>query len=220
MSHATIPSIQDLQSRVHRMEGAATSRALPLLPALSGLLELRTGSACSVEGAAVALALLAGPSRAGEWSAVVGVPELGLEAATGFGIDLSRTIVVPDPGEHWLSVTAGLVDVASVVLVRPPTAVSEQQASRIGARLRVKDAALIAWGRWPRAAVRLSAHESTWLGLGRGHGCLRGRRVRVTVTTNSAPPREATLLLTGPQQEVVRLGAEEAAVASPVVRAG
>ena len=55
----------------------------------------------------------------------MGAPDLGLEAAAGFGIDLERTVVVPHPGELWLSVTAGLLDVATVVIV---------EASRAGQR--------------------------------------------------------------------------------------
>ena len=66
---------------------------------------------------------------------------VGFDAALAFGVDLGRCIVVPEPGEHWLSVTAGLVEVTSLVLVRPPVAVSEQQAARMLARLRQKDAA-------------------------------------------------------------------------------
>ena len=53
------------------------------------------------------MSLMAGPSQAGEWTAVVGVPEFGFDAALAFGVDLGRCIVVPEPGEHWLSVTAG-----------------------------------------------------------------------------------------------------------------
>ena len=77
------------------------------------------------------MALLAGPSQAGEWSAVVGVPDLGLEAAAAYGLDLDRTVVVPRPGEHWLSVTAGLLEVGRWSLVRPYARVSEHQAERL-----------------------------------------------------------------------------------------
>jgi len=188
-----------------RMQGVGEGRPLPVLPALAGLVELRTGTACAVTETGLAMALMAGPAQAGEWAAVVGVPDFGLEAAAQMGIDLTRTIVVPEPGEHWLSVTAGLVDVTGVVLVRPPGPVSEYQAGRLAARLRQKDAVLIALGTWPRCALRLAARESMWLGLGQGHGHLRGRVVRVVVTTSAAPPRTASLLLPGPKQEVVRV---------------
>ena len=56
----------------------------------------------------LALALMAGPSRAGSWCAVVGVTDFGVEAASALGVDLARTVVVPEPGEQWLEVTAAL----------------------------------------------------------------------------------------------------------------
>ena len=93
------------------------------------------------------MALMAGPSHAGEWTAVVGVPDFGLEAAAAYGLDLDRTVIVPRPGEHWLSVAAGLLEVATVVAIRPPARVTEHQAERLRARLRQKDAALDLPGR-------------------------------------------------------------------------
>lgn len=205
-SPAPAPSLADLADRVRQMEGLAARRSLPLLPALAELADLRTGTTCEVSGVALAMALLAGPSRAGEWIAVVGVPDFGLEAAAAFGIDLGRTIVVPDPDEHWLSVTAGLIEVTGAVLVRPPGAVTESQAARLGARLRRCDAALLSLGPWPRGHLRLSAHDPVWSGVRRGSGHLTGCRVTVSVAAPGAPPRKASLLLPGPAHEVVRLG--------------
>lgn len=217
---ATPPRIVELQQRVHRMEGAALTRALPVVPALSGLLQLRTGTVCAVDSPALALAVLAGPSGAGEWVAMVGVPDLGLEAAAELGVDLTRTVLVPEPGEHWLSVTAGLVDVASVVLVRPPVGVSEAQAARLVARLRQKDAALVALGEWPRSAVRLVTAGSRWSGLGCGHGHLTSRQLTVTVHSNVAPPRHALLQLGGSGAPVRRLTDEPVPYPCPVSEAG
>lgn len=194
--------IADLQQRVIRMQGTTTARTLPIVPALAGVIELRTGSAYAVDSLGLAMALMAGPSRAGEWSAVVGAPDFGFDAAVGFGVDLERTVVVPEAGEHWMSVTAGLVDVASVVLVRPPAPVTEQQAERLRARLRQKDALLICWGDWPRCEVRLSVQESLWLGLGHGHGHLSGRRAVVSVSRSGAPARTVAMWLPGTDQVV------------------
>ena len=146
---ATSSRINDLQQRVQRMQGSAISRTLESLPGLSGVIQLRTGEAYAVDSPSLAMALVAGASQAGEWIAIVGAPDLGLEAAAGFGIDLERTVVVPHPGELWLSVTAGLLDVATVVIAKPPVPVSAQQAERLKSRLRIKDAALVCWGEWP-----------------------------------------------------------------------
>ena len=88
-------------------------------------------------------------------------------------------MLVPDPGDQWLEVTAALVDVVTVVLVRPRGRVPEHVAEKLGARLRKRSAALVALGDWPRAEVRLTTREPAWSGVGEGHGHLRARRILV-----------------------------------------
>jgi hypothetical protein len=209
--------IHDLQQRVQRMQGSAISRTLESAPGLSGVIQLRTGEAYAVDSPSLAMALVAGPSQAGEWIAIVGAPDLGLEAAAGFGIDLERTVVVPHPGELWLSVTAGLLDVASVVIVKPPVPASAQQAERLKSRLRMKDAALVCWGEWPRSDATLTISESSWLGLGHGHGRLTARRVVVSVR-QSGPVRRIRLWLPGFDQQIAEL--DHTVVQLPVAQAG
>jgi hypothetical protein len=193
--------IHELQQRVQRMQGSAISRTLESLPGLSGVIQLRTGEAYAVDSPSLVMAMVAGASQAGEWIGIVGAPDLGLEAAAGFGIDLERTVVVPHPGELWLSVTAGLLDIASIVIVKPSVPVSAQQAERLKSRLRVKDAALVCWGEWPRSDATLTIIESFWLGLGRGHGRLAARQVVVSIR-QGGPVRRVPLWLPGLDQQV------------------
>ena len=63
--------------------GPRVRHLVPVHPALAGLLDggLQPGAAYSVSGGALLLALLAEPSQAGSWCGVVGIPELGAEAA-------------------------------------------------------------------------------------------------------------------------------------------
>lgn len=177
------------------MQDGVPRLPVPTHPALSGLLQLRTGGAYEVDSASLAMTLLSAPSQEGSWSAVVGAGDFGVEAAAELGVDLTRTLLVPDPGEHWLEATAALVDVVSVVLLRPPPGVDERTASRIAARLRKRSAMLIAWGRWPGAEARLSVESSTWVGADQGHGRLTDRRLVVSVARGSAPPRRVELNL-------------------------
>jgi hypothetical protein len=178
-------------------------------PALADLVQLRTGGSYQVDSASLAMALIAAPSRAGAWSAVVGAEDFGVEAAAEMGVDLTRTVLVPDPGEHWLEVTAALVDVVTMVVLRAPSGVTDRVAGRIGARLRKRSAALVSWGRWPGAEATLSLRSSAWSGVERGHGRLRSRRVVVDVRRGSAPARHAELWLPGQDQPIGRV--EEAA---------
>lgn len=179
-------------------------RTLPTSPALTELLfgrGLGRGASYSVEGASsLALALLAGPSAAGSWCGVVGVRALGVEAAAEFGVDLSRLVLIPSPGREWLRVVAALLDAFDIVLVRPPTRVSDVDARRLAARLRDRNATLVALGPWPGSELRLTVTDPMWTGLGDGHGHLRGRQATVTVSGrgSAARPRSLRLWLPGP----------------------
>ncbi|MGL5823649.1 MAG: hypothetical protein ACRCYU_02135 [Nocardioides sp.] len=191
--------VHQLRERMRGMQNSAPRLALATHPLLSDLLELRGGGSYGVDTASLAMALMAGPSRAGSWSAIVGIDDFGVEAAEAMGVDLTRTIVVPDPGEHWAEVTGALIDVVSVVVLRPPARVSEQIANRLNARLRQRSAILVAWGNWPRCEARLTLHEPAWSGLASGglggHGHLQARQVTVCVRRGAAPPARTTIWL-------------------------
>jgi hypothetical protein len=201
----TAATVQHLRDRIQGMQDGVPRVPIATHPALADLVQLRTGGSYEVDSASLAMALLAGPSRAGAWSAVVGAGDFGVEAAAEMGVDLARTVLVPEPGELWLEVTAALIDVVTMVVLRPPPAVGERVAGRIGARLRKRSAALVSWGRWPGSEVSLSLRSSTWSGVERGHGRLRSRRVVVDVRRGSAPARSAELLLPGPVAPIGRV---------------
>jgi hypothetical protein len=133
---------------------------------------------------------------------VIGVPDFGLEAAAGIGVDLDRTVLVPEPGDAWLEVTAALADVLQVVVVRPPGKVTQHQAARLSSRLRQRDAVLIAVGDWPRAEARLWIEGSTWTGIGRGHGRLTGHRASIIAESHSGQRQHAEVWLPAIDQQI------------------
>lgn len=190
-------TLDHLRERIRGMQDGVPRVLVPTHPALADLIQLRTGGAYEVDRASLALALLAAPSAQGAWSAVVGAADFGIEAAAELGVDLTRTVLVPDPGDQWLEATAALVDVVSVVLLRLPPEVrdrvSAQTASRVVARLRKRSAVLIVWGSWPGAEARISVESSVWSGAEAGHGRLRSRKVVLGVRHGAAPGRRAEL---------------------------
>lgn len=171
--------LDQLRGRIQALQGGPTRLDVPTLPVFDGLVRLRTGGVYGVDSSSLGMGLAAGASRAGEWVGFAGWDDFGVEAAQQWGIDLSRTVLVPAPGEHWLEVTAALVDVLKVVVLRPPGQVDAKSASVLDARLRARSSVLVVHGDWPRCEVRLSAERTTWSGLGRGRGRLRERRVAV-----------------------------------------
>ena len=120
MTAAPAPTLDELRARVDQMQGRPAAQPVATHPAFTGLLQLQTGSSYGVDSASLAMALMAGPSADGAWCGVVGSAQFGLEAAAAAGVDLRRTILVPDPGEAWLEVTAALIDVLGVVVVAAP----------------------------------------------------------------------------------------------------
>jgi hypothetical protein len=205
LAGGTAATVQQLRDRIQGMQDGVPRVPIATHPALADLVQLRTGGSYEVDSASLAMALLAGPSRAGAWSAVVGAGDFGVEAAAEMGVDLARTVLVPEPGELWLEVTAALIDVVTMVVLRPPAEVGERVAGRIGARLRKRSAALVSWGRWPGSEASLSLRSATWSGVERGHGRLRSRRVVVDVRRGSAPARSTELLLPGPVVPICRV---------------
>lgn len=189
--------VEQLRERIAGMEGGPARVPLPTHPMLDGLLELRAGGSYVVDSASLALLLAAGPSQAGEWVGFAGWRDFGAEAADDLGVDLRRTVLVPAPGDHWLEVTAALVDVLTVVVLRPTARVDPKSASVLEARLRARSAALVVWGDWPRADARLSAAQVRWHGADHGHGRLRERRLEVVVRRSGGPPVGAELAFGG-----------------------
>ncbi|WIE76608.1 hypothetical protein [Curtobacterium sp. MCSS17_007] len=201
-ARAALERITALRSRVAEMEAPRVDvQGLPTATALQPLLPggaIRVGGAYAVqESVLLAMTMLQAASAEGAWCAVVGVPSFGVEAAAAMGIDLERLVLVPDPGDQWLTVTAALADVAQIVLTRPLGRVAPGDVSRLSARLRQRGGALVALGSWPGADVTLRVTESVWSGIGDGHGHLAERRATVTASgrAGAGRPVSADLLL-------------------------
>lgn len=182
--------VAELASRVQEMEGRipGAGSALPVASALRPLLPqgLLAGSYAVQGSLGLATALLAEVSAGGEWCGVVGIPEFGAEAAALLGVDLTRTLLVPDPQQEWLTVVATLVEVMPIVLARPPGRLAPKDLARLEARIRAQGSVLVALVdrgvRWPRAAASLDVGPSEWSGIASGRGVLTEREVPVRVT--------------------------------------
>jgi hypothetical protein len=150
--------------------------------------------------------LLAGP--AGCWSALVGMPGLGLSAAAELGVDLDRVVLVPDPGADVLQVVSILIDGVDLVAVAlpAPARVAPARQRVIGGRLRQRGSVLLVLGPWPGADLVLTARGVGWHGLGRGHGRLRDRELTVQVGgRRAAGPGARVDLLLRADRDAVRI---------------
>lgn len=207
---ARLAVVEQLRERVAAMERRPARLAVPTLPALVDAVPLHAGATYGVDSATLALALAAGASQAGEWVGFAGWDDFGAEAAAALGIALDRTVVVPDPGEHWLEVTAALVDVMRVVVLRPTVHVDARSAGVLDSRLRTRSSVLVVWGEWPGCEARISLEQGRWTGPEGGRGRLRRREARLVVRRGARPPVRTDLAFDGdlqalpPRAEAVR----------------
>ncbi|MBV9593465.1 MAG: hypothetical protein JO147_06700 [Actinobacteria bacterium] len=162
--------------------------ALPVLPALSGLLPngVRRGSTVAVSGSlSLLFALLGAGSADGAWCALVGLPTISAEAAAEYGIELSRLALVPAPGPGWSTAVGALLDAVDLVAVRPPPRLAPGDVRRLSARARTHDSVLMPYlfkgDQWAGPDLRLRADEAEWSGAHDGHGRLIRRRLVVSV---------------------------------------
>jgi hypothetical protein len=187
----------------------AEARVLPVPGPLAPLLPagIRRGSVVGVSGdggTTLSLSLLAEPLAQGSWAAVVGEPDLGIEAAVGLGVDLSRVALVPRPGPSWPAVLAVLLESMELVVLRPPGRPRLGDARRLAARARERGSVLVVTGppgTWPEPPeLTLAAEVEGWEGLGSGAGTLRRRRVRVVASgrRGAERPRTAACWLPAP----------------------
>jgi hypothetical protein len=178
------------------------SRMLPVHPALADLFPgggLRRGGTVAVRGSTSLLfALLARATETGSWAALVGLPSLGLRAASELGVVVERLALVRHPGVDLPKVVAALLDGVDLVVV-DPARLADSHVRRLSARARHRGAVLVAVGPWPGADLELTQETVAWVGLGDGHGHLAVREVRVTARGRGAAARpvEARLNLPG-----------------------
>ena len=200
-------SLTSLLPRRHDEDVVPDGARLPVLPALRGLLPggLQCGTVVAVgHWGLLCLAVAAGASAAGAWCAAVGLPQLGVAAAAGAGLDHGRLLLIPDPGPGWPQVVASLIDGCELVLLRPPGRPSAQVRTRLAATLRRRGGVLVVAGGWDGAQARLLVVRQEWAGIGTGHGRLRARRVQVAADGRDAAARLRTrwLWLPGPDGSV------------------
>lgn len=206
------PAVEELRARLGPPPEAAL---LPVAAPLDALFPgggLARGSVVAVEGSVwLALAVVArASSEAGSWCAVVGMRDLGPAAAAEIGVDLTRLVLVPSPGNHWATAVAALLDGVDVVLVKAVRDVRPAEARRLAARARERRSVLLVVGAtWPEAVdLRLRVDDTEWLGLNRGYGRIAARHCRVSARGRGSAARERRVTTALPE-----LGTPPAAVA-------
>lgn len=190
---AAVPATLDTSMLVSA--ASLVRRNLPVHPALAPLCAdpnshtgavagLECGTVASVSGStSLALALVGAASQAGSWVAVVGLPDLGLGALEGCGVDPDRVLVIDDVASGELPRVLGiLLGAVDVVVAGPSSSLPPRVGRRLATVVRERSTVVVTVG-WelpgmePRLRLRVAADH--WEGLGCGHGHLRCRLLTV-----------------------------------------
>jgi len=194
-------AVAALQQRIRAMETtSAAQRVFPVSQALTALFPdggLRKGVVYQCDpSASVVWALLAEATSQGVWCALVGLPDMGVAAAEGMGVTLDRLVLVPHPGDQWLSVVGALSDVVGIIVVGPLPIPSQRMIETLLGRLRDRETTLVVNSAWPRTEANISVTSHQWEGLGSGHGTLQRHHISVTLTSrNNQAPRRCELVV-------------------------
>ena len=205
---ATIPSprgdvaLLARAAQLSRPVALAGDQVLPTLPVFAPLFPwggLQRGTIVASSGPAarsLLLALAAGPVAAGAWVAVLGIPTLGLLAASELGLPLSRLVSVNVDAVQGAAALGAALDAFDVVVVGPGF-LRGAEARRVQARARERGAVLLVSGDPGSLEVdsTLQVTSVQWEGLHDGHGSLRARQVSVVAIGRRAAARARKLSL-------------------------
>lgn len=189
---------------------------------------LRPGSVVRIGGSTTLLLSMAAAAADQRWCGVAGFPDVGLLAAAERGVDLSRTLLVPDLGARATQVLAVLVDGLDVVVLGTGTEMADRERRALAGRLRRRGGVLFTDSPWPGSDLVLTASPVGPTGLGQGHRAFQGRPVRVR-SRYRGMERDGqvwlgrggmTLLASGAERPGTRHAADAGHAAPSVVMAG
>jgi membrane protein implicated in regulation of membrane protease activity len=199
-----------LRQKIRRLEhGQLPATPLPVLPGLERLFPekgLKPGAVYSLSPhTSIVWALISQATQRGHWAASVGSDHLGFHAAIEYGVVTDRLIVLPRLGSNWWSAVSALVDVVSLVVVRPGTPFPSPAArDTLLARARERGCVLLVTGHWPHAHGHISVENTQWTGLGQGNGVLVSHELTLQYTPrHGSRSHQVTLVRDGDGPRVV-----------------
>lgn len=179
---------------------------LPTLPVSSdlrvmfpegGLVRGRTVLCGGDAAVALALRIVSQPTQAGSWLGVVGVHNIGVQAASEQGVALQRVVFVQPATSRaeWVSTVAAAADGFDVLMLEVPHGITVADARRVQTRIQSRRNALVLIGATQKLALQsvfqpdvvVDTTTTQWNGIERGAGHVQSREVCVAVSGRRVP---------------------------------
>jgi len=162
-----------------------------------GLVRGRTVLCSGDAAVAMALRVVSRATQAGSWLGIVGVHNIGVQAASEHGVALQRVVFVqPASGRtEWVNTVAAVADGFDVLMLEVPRGITEADARRVQTRIQARRNALVLIEVTQQSAVRsvfqpdviMNTATTQWHGIERGAGHVQGRDVQVAVSGRRVP---------------------------------
>jgi hypothetical protein len=162
-----------------------------------GLVRGRTVLCGGDAAVALALRIVSQPTQAGSWLGVVGVHNIGVQAASEQGVALQRVVFVQPATSRaeWVSTIAAAADGFDVLMLEVPHGITVADARRVQTRIQSRRNALVLIGATQKLAlqsvfqpdVAMDTTTTQWNGIERGSGYVQSREVCVTVSGRRVP---------------------------------
>ncbi len=192
--------LQATTSSVFRHESLPTLPVSPDLRAMfpeGGLVRGRTVLCGGDAAVALALRIVSQPTQAGSWLGVVGVHNIGVQAASEQGVALQRAVFVQPATSRaeWVSTVAAAADGFDVLMLEVPHGITVADARRVQTRIQSRRNALVLIGATQKLALQsvfqpdvvMDTTTTQWNGIERGSGHVQSREVCVTVSGRRVP---------------------------------
>ncbi len=192
--------LQATTSSVFRHESLPTLPVSPDLHAMfpeGGLVRGRTVLCGGDAAVALALRIVSQPTQAGSWLGVVGVHNIGVQAASEQGVALQRVVFVQPATSRaeWVSTVAAAADGFDVLMLEVPHGITVADARRVQTRIQSRRNALVLIGATQKLALQsvfqpdvvIDTTTTQWNGIERGSGHVQSREVCVTVSGRRVP---------------------------------
>jgi hypothetical protein len=135
--------------------------------------DLPRGAAAAIVGSSGLLTQIISATQSAGWVAIVGWPQLGVLHMDGAGVDLERTMIIPEVHDKAASVIAGLLDGFDQVVIGPHIDLTPGERRQLLARARRNESTLLTRTAWDGTALQLRATAVKWSGPDHGDRWLR-----------------------------------------------
>jgi hypothetical protein len=162
-----------------------------------GLVRGRTVLCSGDAAVAMALRVVSSATQAGSWLGIIGVHNVGVQAASEHGVALQRVVFVQPASSRteWVSTVAAVADGFDVLMLEVPHGITEADARRVQTRIQARRNALVLIGATKQSAVQsvfqpdviMNTATTKWHGIERGAGYVQGRDVQVAVSGRRVP---------------------------------